>query len=113
MFMAIYYFRRQRVVFYGLKNCVAGKGYISYRNRWLQWSVSSSVRFSCDYFSSSASTISVSLSIATPGWRQRIFTSFDVDQPRSLSTHCSLKLLSLLFSAKISRYGQELDVTVS
>ncbi|KAJ8617920.1 hypothetical protein MRB53_014106 [Persea americana] len=33
----------------------------------------------------------------------RIFTSFGVDQPSSLSAPCSLKLLSLLFSVKISR----------
>ncbi|KAJ8639525.1 hypothetical protein MRB53_016219 [Persea americana] len=38
----------------------------------------------------------------------RIFNSFGVDQPGSLSTQCSLKLLSQLFSGKISR-GVSLD----
>ncbi|KAJ8639529.1 hypothetical protein MRB53_016223 [Persea americana] len=38
----------------------------------------------------------------------RIFSSFGVDQPGSLSAQCSLKLLSLPFSGKISR-GVSLD----
>ncbi|KAJ8620230.1 hypothetical protein MRB53_028759 [Persea americana] len=45
----------------------------------------------------------------------RICSSFGVDQPSSLFAHCSLKLLSLLFFAKISRilYQDLLGVDVN